>query len=304
MSAGPVSASFDVVGVRGRGYRPEQVDRAVAARTAERDSALAKVSRLTALAEELAGEAARLAETAAALPEPDYAELGERAQRILGLAREQAAALRADAETAGQELADTADAEARAAGEAAREAADAVRAAAVAAAEERVAGAVREAEGILAAAREEAERVRGAAEAAMAQTRSRTASVLAHQDQEHTERQQAAEADIAAAEAESEARHTALTERAEALLAEAGRDLAAVQEAARHGQEDAEARAAEILSEARVREERVVRETERILREHEEGREEVQAHMAHVRSSLAALTGRVAAGPDGPDDES
>ncbi|MYW27873.1 cellulose-binding protein, partial [Streptomyces sp. SID2119] len=64
MSAGPVSA-FDVVGVRGRGYRPEQVDRAVAERSAERDRALAEVVRLERLAQELAAEAARLAETVA-----------------------------------------------------------------------------------------------------------------------------------------------------------------------------------------------------------------------------------------------
>ncbi|NEC65517.1 cellulose-binding protein, partial [Streptomyces sp. SID9727] len=82
--------------------------------------------------------------------------------------------------------------------------------------------------------------------------------------------------------------------------AAARRARAEAEEAARHGQEDAEARAAELIARARVREERVVRETERVLRVHEEGREEVQAHMAHVRSSLAALTGRVspAAGPE------
>ncbi|MYR39196.1 cellulose-binding protein, partial [Streptomyces sp. SID4944] len=68
MSAGPVSA-FDVVGMRGRGYRQDQVDRAVAERTAERDRALAEVVRLEGLAQELAAEAARLAETVAALPE-------------------------------------------------------------------------------------------------------------------------------------------------------------------------------------------------------------------------------------------
>ncbi|MDV9202423.1 cellulose-binding protein, partial [Streptomyces sp. Wh19] len=81
-------------------------------------------------------------------------------------------------------------------------------------------------------------------------------------------------------------------------LEEARRALAETEEAARHGQEDAEARAAELIAEARVREERVVRETERIVREHEEGRDEVQAHMAHVRNSLAALTGRVAPAED------
>ena len=116
--------------------------------------------------------------------------------------------------------------------------------------------------------------------------------MLANQEQEHTERWKAAERELAEAEAAQAAHHDALTEQAENRLAEARRALAEAEEAARHGQEDAEARAAELIAAARVREERVVRETERILREHEEGREEVQAHMAHVRNSLAALTGR------------
>lgn len=47
--------------------------------------------------------------------------------------------------------------------------------------------------------------------------------------------------------------------------------------------------------------ERVERETERILREHEEGRDEIHAHMDHIRDSLAALTGR--AGATGDDEE-
>ncbi|MYT81137.1 hypothetical protein YW3DRAFT_04241 [Streptomyces sp. MnatMP-M77] len=294
MSAGPVSA-YDVVGVRGRGYRPDQVDRATAALIAERDAALDELGRLTGRVEELLAESARLAETVATLPVQDYAELGERAQRILALAVSEAEALDAGAVAAGQELRDAAEAAGRAAGDATRGAAGEVRAAADRAADERVAAAVREAEGLLAAARQDAEEVRSAAASAMAATRDRTASVLAHQEQEHAERLKAAEAELADREAASEARFAGLTERAEALLSEAGRDLAATQEAARHGQEDAEARAAELLAEARVREERVVRETDRILREHEEGREEVQAHMAHVRSSLAALTGRVAA---------
>ncbi|HEY9438381.1 MAG TPA: cellulose-binding protein, partial [Streptomyces sp.] len=56
--------------------------------------------------------------------------------------------------------------------------------------------------------------------------------------------------------------------------------------------QESEARAAELLSAARIQDERVVRETERILREHEERREEARAHLAHVRSALASLTGR------------
>lgn len=129
MSAGPVSA-YDVVGVRGRGYRPEQVDRATAALIAERDAALDELARLTGRVEELLAESARLAETVATLPVQDYAELGERAQRILALAESEAEALDADAVAAGQALRDAAGAAGRAAGEAAREAAGEVRAAA------------------------------------------------------------------------------------------------------------------------------------------------------------------------------
>ncbi|MGW4255491.1 hypothetical protein ACWEK7_29020, partial [Streptomyces californicus] len=70
MSAGPVSA-YDVVGMRGRGYRPDQVDRATAELTAERDRALAEVARLADRVEELGAETARLVETAAALPVQD-----------------------------------------------------------------------------------------------------------------------------------------------------------------------------------------------------------------------------------------
>ncbi|MFD5647742.1 cellulose-binding protein, partial [Streptomyces anulatus] len=67
MSAGPVSA-YDVVGVRGRGYRPEQVDRATAALIAERDGALGELARLTGRGEVLLGESARRGETGATRP--------------------------------------------------------------------------------------------------------------------------------------------------------------------------------------------------------------------------------------------
>ncbi|MGW8986894.1 cellulose-binding protein, partial [Streptomyces parvus] len=126
MRAGPVSA-FDVVGALGKGYRPEQVDRMVATLTAEGDRALAEVARLTGRVEELLAEAARLTETVATLPVQDYAELGERAQRILALAEDEARELEAGAVAAGQALRDEAEAAGRAAGAAAREAADAVR---------------------------------------------------------------------------------------------------------------------------------------------------------------------------------
>ncbi len=80
--------------------------------------------------------------------------------------------------------------------------------------------------------------------------------------------------------------------RAESRLAEARRSLSETEEQARHGQEDADAKAAELLTEARLKAERTERATERVLREHEEARDEIHSHMEHIRSSLSALTGR------------
>ncbi|NEC63560.1 cellulose-binding protein, partial [Streptomyces sp. SID9727] len=86
------------------------MDRAVAALSAERDEAVARVARLTELAEELAAESARLDEAVARLAPPDYAPLGERALRILELAEEEAGALLGAAREEAQAFRDEADA--------------------------------------------------------------------------------------------------------------------------------------------------------------------------------------------------
>ncbi|PWS52379.1 cellulose-binding protein, partial [Streptomyces sp. FT05W] len=112
MSGGPVSA-YGFVGVRGRGYRPEQVDRAVASLSAERDGALERIERLTGLAEELAAESARLGEVVASLAPQTYQSLGERARQILALAEEEADAARGAALEDAQEWGDAADAAGR-----------------------------------------------------------------------------------------------------------------------------------------------------------------------------------------------
>ncbi|WP_327367870.1 cellulose-binding protein [Streptomyces sp. NBC_01217] len=299
MSSAPVSA-YDVVGVRGRGYRPEQVDRTVAALSAERDEARERVARLTALVEELSAESVRLGEVVAGLAPQTYESLGERARQILALAESEDRDLRGAAQEAAQALRDAADAVGRRLRESARADCDAMRAAAGNHADQALTAATATAEETLAEARQEAARMREEAEAVMAGTRRRTASVLAHQETEHGERWQTAERELAEAQAAQTAHHDELTERAEARLAEARRALAQTEEAVRHGQEDAEAQGAELIAAARAREERVIRETERILREHEEGREEVRAHMTHVRNALAALTGRVT--PDPAED--
>jgi hypothetical protein len=82
---------------------------------------------------------------------------------------------------------------------------------------------------------------------------------------------------------------------AEAALGEAQQAFAEAELSDRRLQEEADSRAAEVVAEARGRAERVARDTERVLREHGETWDDVQAHMDHVRNSLTALTGRAAA---------
>ncbi|MEU8353871.1 cellulose-binding protein, partial [Streptomyces sp. NPDC048845] len=118
---------FTTVRGRERGYRPEQVDRALRDLTASRDQALDRAAALTARTEELAAEAARLREAVSRLAPQDYASLGPRAQEILGAAEAEAADLRDRAESAARDLGEKAEAAAAALREAAREHAGRVR---------------------------------------------------------------------------------------------------------------------------------------------------------------------------------
>ncbi|MEU2880391.1 hypothetical protein G3I64_13115, partial [Streptomyces sp. SID8499] len=58
--------------------------------------------------------------------------------------------------------------------------------------------------------------------------------------------------------------------------------------------EQARARAAEVLAEARRQAERTARETERVLRAHGEMWDDMRAQMDTVQDSITTLTGRAA----------
>ncbi|MGC5563943.1 cellulose-binding protein [Streptomyces sp. FR-108] len=294
MSSSSVSSpGFETV--RGRGYRPAQVDAYAAALSEGRDAAWERAARLTVLAREMESEALRLREVVTGLVPQTYETLGDRARRLFELGEEEAAELRADAVRQARRTVDEARAAAERVREAARAQADEVRAGADERARHRLLAAQAEADEMRIAARREVKEGRGEALAALRETRRRAEHLVAEQEKEHAERWERAGCEAAEREAAFDARHEELVARAEESVAVAGRELAEARESARHLQEDADARAAELLAEARVREERVVRETERVLREHGERWDEVQTHMAHVRSSLATLTGRAPA---------
>jgi cell division septum initiation protein DivIVA len=294
MSSASVSPQGFVAG-RGRGYRPDQVDAYAEALSRDRDAAWERAARLTVLAKEMEAEAERMRELVAGLPAQTYEILGESARRLFELGVEEAVSLRENARLEARRAVEEAEAAAEGAREAARAEADAVRGEAEERARHRLLAAQAEADEMRVAARREVKECRGEALAALREMRQRTEGLLADQEREHLERWE--EAGRAAADRQDafDAHQGPLVARAEQGLAEAEQALADARETARRRQEHAEVQAAELVAEASVIADRVARETERVLREHSERWDVVRAHMDHVRSSLAALTGRAAA---------
>ncbi|MFE3523581.1 cellulose-binding protein [Streptomyces sp. NPDC059161] len=277
---------------RGRGYRPEQVDRVLAGLGRERDAARERAEQLGALAGELEAGLAGLRERVTGLAPQTYEDLGGQAGALFALVVEEAEEVRAAAVEDSAAAARAAEEAGRAAKDAARAHAEAVLADAEAYARQVLHTARAEADELRRAAGADAEEQRAQAAAELDGTRRRCEAVLAGQEREQAETLEAAERELASFEAELTNRHDELLGVAEHRLDEARRAYAETEENARHGQEDAEARGAELLARARVDEERIARETERVLREHAEASDEARAHLAHVRASLAALTGR------------
>ncbi|MFH8735955.1 MULTISPECIES: cellulose-binding protein [unclassified Streptomyces] len=292
MSSGTSVSPHGFVAGRGRGYRPGPVDALAAELSGARDDARERAALLAAQVEELEAEAQRLRLAVTQLAPQTYESLGDRAREILALAEEEADGVRASAADSVRRITADAEADARETREAARAAADAVLAEAEQWADERLNADRATADGARAAARDEAKAWREEALAALDEARERTRATLAGQEKDHAERRDEAERELAGQEAAADARDAERLARAEGRLSEARRAFAETEESARHGQEDAEARAAELLAEATLHEEGVGRETERVLREHGEKWDEVRAHMDHVRTTLASLTGR------------
>ncbi|MEV6021456.1 MULTISPECIES: cellulose-binding protein [unclassified Streptomyces] len=294
MSSTPVSP-YGFVAVRGRGYRPEQVDGYAAALSRDRDVAWERAARLTVLAKDMEAEAERLREAVTRLAPQTYEELGERARRIFELGEQEAAALLEEARREVRAEAETAEAVGRDVREAARVYAGEVRDEAEEWALRRLLDARAEADEVRVSARREVKENRGEVLTVLRQVRGRAEALVAAQEAEHTVRSAEFERAAAEREAASEAGRVEREARAQESLARAERGLAEAREWDRHQQEDAAARAGGLVAEARVCEERIARETDRVLREHGERWDHVRAHMDHVRSSLTSLTGRAPA---------
>ncbi|MEV7284203.1 cellulose-binding protein [Streptomyces sp. NPDC093252] len=281
--------------VRGRGYRPERVDAFTEALSQERDAAWERAARLTVLLRDMEAEAHRLRETVAELPPQTYETLGEGARHLFRVAAEEAADLRERARREGREEVARAESYAQAVSGTAREDADALIAEAEERARQRLAVARAEADEVRIGARRAVKEGRGEALSALREVRQRTAGLLTGQQEEHAERWAAAEREAVASAAVTEAHLAERVACAEAALSAAKQGFAVAEESARRVEEEAGARAAQLLAEARLHEDRTARETERVLCEHGERWDELRAQMDQVRGSLAALTGGRAA---------
>ncbi|MFJ4472715.1 DivIVA domain-containing protein [Streptomyces sp. NPDC089424] len=290
MSSASVS-SHGFAPVRGRGYRPEEVDAYIEALSEDRDAAWERAARLTVLAREMEEELEDLRETLAELPPQTYESLGEGARLLFQAAQDEAAAVRERARRETREQVAEAEAYADRVRRTAREEADALVAEVEERARQRVLAASTEADEIRIEARREVKEGRAEALSALRELRHRTAAMLAEQEKAQAERWSAVENQAVEGDAVVDAGLAERVARAEAELAEAERDFADAEQAPGREQEKAQALAAEVLAQARAREDQIARETERVLREHGERWDDVQAHMDYVRNSLAALTG-------------
>ncbi len=280
---------FAVVRGRGRGYRPKQVDQRVVSLSRERDEAWERAARLTVLAKEMTAEAERIRASAARLAPQTYESLSQRARQLLTLAQEEALMLRAAAQDKARRLTEEAEQQAGETRAAACAYADALRAEADEQAKRGLLADRTRAHELRTAADAQAKDVRGAGLAALQEMREHVVTLLADQESEQGERWQAAERQIAEHEHELDAHGAGLTARAEAGLHQARLALAQEQEAAGHSQDSAAACAAELLAEARLREERTGRETERLLRGHHAQQEEARVCMDRILGTLLAL---------------
>ncbi|MET8982026.1 cellulose-binding protein [Streptomyces sp. NPDC004539] len=279
--------------VRGRGYRPAQVEAYVAALCADRDAAWERAARLTVRAKEGEAEADRLREAVSRLTPQTYDTLGEAARRLFRLAEEEADALRERARREAREQGAQAQAHAVVVRERAEEAARVTLAEAEEWGRRRVARARAEADEVRVAARRGVKEGRGQALEGLREVRRRTEVLAARQDQGQAQRAEAVDRDAEDRARALDAHYSHLVARAEAALSEARDAHAEAEKSAHHLQTRARDHAAALLADAHHHTDRIARETERVLREHGERWDDVRAHMDYVRSSLSALTGRV-----------
>ncbi|MFG3225823.1 hypothetical protein ACGF07_13715 [Kitasatospora sp. NPDC048194] len=274
-----------------RGYAPEQVDRALAALTAQRDEAWERLSVLGAGIRQMEARLADIRRAADEAPEPDYQVLSEQAAGLAAMAQNEARAVKERAERFAEDLRDEAYEAGQALAAAAKEYAATVRAeadAAVRRTEERTRA---EAESIRAEADRESRATRDAATAYAAKVRVAAAETSEHAEAELAARRRQADEAFAEAEARAEAEEAEVSATAERRVREAEQHREAVLGRIKQVETDAQAKADQLIDRARREAEKINAASEQEQREYDARLETVQQHLDHIKATLASLTG-------------
>ncbi|MFE7565250.1 hypothetical protein, partial [Kitasatospora sp. NPDC057500] len=274
-----------------RGYAPEQVDRALTALTAQRDEGWERLSVLGAGLREMERRLAEIKQAAADAPEPDYQVLSDEAAGLARMAETEARAVRDKAERFAEDLRDEVYEAGQALDRAAKEYATTTRTEADAAARRTDERTRAEAEAIRAETDREVRAVRDAATAHAAKVRVAAAEASERAEAKLAELRRKADEMFAEAQAEADAEDAAVSATAERRVKEAEQFRETVLGQIKQSDAEAQARADQLIEQARREAERINAASEREQREYATRLETVQQHLDHIKATLASLTG-------------
>ncbi|SOB82372.1 hypothetical protein [Streptomyces sp. 1331.2] len=274
-----------------RGYAPDQVERALAALTAQRDEAWERLSVLGAGIRQMEARLADIRRAAEEAPEPDYEVLSEQAAGLAAMAQNEARAVREKAERFSEDLRDEVYEAGQALDRAAKEYSTTTRTEADAAARRTDERTRAEAEGIRAEADRESRAVRDAATAYAAKVRVAAAEAGEQAEAELATRRRRADEDFAAAQAAADAEDAEVSATAERRVKEAEQHRETVLNRIKQLETDAQAKADQLVEQARREAEKINAASEREQAEFDIRLETVQQHLDHIKATLASLTG-------------
>lgn len=271
------------------GYDPAAVDEHVSRLSALVESAQSRTGELTRRLEQLQASAEeRLNSVPAA---PTFADLGQRIGQILQLADEEAAHIRATADTEVRQKVTEIEAANTKAREDAERFATETRASATQEAARILEDAKRAADQMLDEAQRQATARREEAEAMYERQRAQAAKAAADFEQTLAERRDAAERDFRERSAQTERELAAAQDHVTRLRQEGEQANAEAQRAATRTVQEAESKATQIVNEAMARADRVRADSERELAAATQRRDSINAQLSNVRQMLATLTG-------------
>ncbi|MFD5082338.1 hypothetical protein ACFWOG_06830 [Kitasatospora sp. NPDC058406] len=274
-----------------RGYAPEQVDRALTALTARRDESWERLSVLGAGIREMERRLAEIQQAAADAPEPDYQVLSDQAAGLARTAENEALAVREKAERHAEDLRDEVYEAGQALDRAAKEYATTTRTDADGAARRTDERTRAEAEAIRADTDREVRSVRDSATAHAAKVRVAAAEASERAEAKLAELRRKADETFAEAQAKADTEDAAVSATAERRLKEAEQHRETVLGQIKQADAEAQARADQLIEQARREAERINAASEREQREFATRLETVQQHLDHIKGTLASLTG-------------